>query len=101
MFKHRFTRRQNRIGLAVLLAFIVTGHVFLWLSPDVPTDAKIRLTAINALGWSIVLLPAWAVGKWLETHQGLNARKGAPSPTEKTETRGHADRHIPPHSLPK
>ena len=79
MFKHRFTPRQNRIGLIVLLGFIVVGHGFLWASPNVPTDAKIRLTAINALGWAVVLLPAWAVGKWLETHKTLNARpEGAP-----------------------
>ena len=40
-----------------------------------PREAKIRLTLINALGWSVVLLPAWAVGKWLETHKALNARE--------------------------
>lgn len=74
MFKHRFTPRQNRIGLLILLAFIFVGHGFLWASPNVPTDAKIRLTIINAIGWSVVLLPAWAVGKWLETHKALNAR---------------------------
>lgn len=79
MFKHRFTPRQNRIGLIVLLGFILGGHALLWASPNVPTDAKLRLTLINALGWGVVLIPAWAVGKWLETHEALNARKRGPT----------------------
>ncbi len=57
---------MSRGGVAALaLAVLILGaHVMLWLS-DMPGDAKLRLTLLNAAGWGVVLLPALAVNMWL------------------------------------
>lgn len=60
----RLTR--PRLALILLLATIVLAHIGLWSSDRVPSDLKLRLTVINALGWSIVLLPAYGVSKWAQ-----------------------------------
>ena len=65
--------KRHQIILSALVVTIVVAHIFMWSSDRMPTDVKIRLTVINALGWGIVLLPAWAVGKWLDARQRLNA----------------------------
>ena len=54
-----------RLGALALGVLIVSAHVMLWLS-DMPQDAKLRLTALNAAGWAVVLLPALAVTRWLD-----------------------------------
>jgi hypothetical protein len=64
MGKHR-----NLIGLAVLLTLIVGAHVALWSSDTMPVDLKRRLTIINAIGWGVVLFPAFGVAMWLR-HRG-------------------------------
>ena len=72
--KRRFSR--NQWLLIGLLSTIIIAHIAMWMSDRMPTDVKLRLTLINALGWAIVLLPAFAVGKWLEAKQRQNARRG-------------------------
>ncbi|MCH2077122.1 MAG: hypothetical protein MK180_09580 [Rhodobacteraceae bacterium] len=37
----------------------------LWRS-DAPFDYKLRLTAINALSWAVIILPAIGVSFWLK-----------------------------------
>ena len=65
---------RNQWLLIALLCTITLAHVAMWTSDRMTTDVKLRLTLINALGWAIVLLPAFAVGKWLEAKQRQNAR---------------------------
>ncbi len=55
---------RTRLALLALGPLIVAAHVMLWLS-DMPQDAKLRLTLLNAAGWAVVLLPALAVNLWL------------------------------------
>ncbi len=55
---------RSRLAVLALATVIVGAHVMLWLS-DVPQDAKLRLTLLNAAGWGAVLLPALAVNLWL------------------------------------
>lgn len=56
----------------MLLVAIVAAHIALWISPDVPTEAKRRLTIINASVWAVILLPAIGVGLWLRTMKARN-----------------------------
>ncbi|SPJ23533.1 phenylalanyl-tRNA synthetase subunit beta [Palleronia abyssalis] len=42
---------------------VIAGHVGLWRS-DAPDELKMKLTVLNALGWAIVILPAFAVARW-------------------------------------
>ncbi|MGR3436836.1 MAG: hypothetical protein ACU0CO_18435 [Shimia sp.] len=57
-------------GLAVVTAILVIGgHVALWLS-DADPVLKWRLTALNAAGWAVVILPAWGVSRWLAVRTG-------------------------------
>ena len=56
-----------RHAVVVLLTLVVVAHVFLWLSDRMPLETKWRLTVINALGWAAVLIPAYGVGRWLDT----------------------------------
>ena len=74
----RLTPARNRLGLIVLLSIIVIAHVGLWSSDRVPADIKLRLTVINALGWGIVLVPAWAVGKWAQAHRRRRPGRDGP-----------------------
>jgi hypothetical protein len=57
-----------RLWIACLLGLIVAGHIALWTS-DMPRDLALRLTLINAGAWAVILLPAWAVGKWAAAHK--------------------------------
>lgn len=55
-----------RPALFVLLfALVVLGHIGLWRDPAWPVEVKWRLTILNALGWIVVLVPAYGVSRWL------------------------------------
>jgi hypothetical protein len=60
---------RTRIAVLVLLVLIVLAHVALWRSDRMETGMKLTLTLINAVGWAVVLIPAWAVGRWLDAHR--------------------------------
>ena len=60
--------------LLALISLVAVAHVFLWLS-DMPTDLKWRLTALNALGWTVVLAPIFLVGRWLAAVETRNRRE--------------------------
>lgn len=64
---------KHRIIALALIALIIAAHVALWSSDRMPDDIKLRLTVINAIGWSIVLIPAFLVGKWAAAHKGRAA----------------------------
>ena len=52
--------------VASLVAILVVGgHIAMWLS-DMPRDLALRLTLLNAAGWAAVILPAFAVSRWLK-----------------------------------
>jgi len=55
-----------KLLLVVLVALIVLGHIGLWRDPDIPLAAKQRLTALNALTWAVIILPAIGVSYWLK-----------------------------------
>ena len=55
-----------KLFLAALVAFIVVAHIGLWRDPDIPLEAKRRLTTLNALGWAVIILPIFAVNQWLK-----------------------------------
>jgi hypothetical protein len=57
-----------RIYVICLITVIVGAHVAMWTS-DMPRDLAWRLTVINAAGWAVILIPAWAVSKWAAAHQ--------------------------------
>lgn len=65
-----------RWWLACLLVVIIGAHLALW-SSDIPRALAWRLTAINAAAWAVILLPAYAVGKWAAAHQ-RRTKQGAP-----------------------
>ena len=58
------------VTFCLLALLVVGGHVALWLSPDWPTDLKVKLTILNAIGWAVVVLPAFAVARWAAAHRG-------------------------------
>lgn len=66
---------MQRLWLYTLLTLITLGHIAMWTS-DMPRDLALKLTLINAAGWAVILIPAWAVGKWAAAHQ----RKNPPPP---------------------
>jgi hypothetical protein len=57
-----------RLWIACLLVLITFAHIAMWTS-DMPRDLALRLTLINAAGWAVILLPAWAVRKWAAAHK--------------------------------
>lgn len=57
---------KRRVILAGLILLIVVAHIGLWRDPEIPLEAKQRLTLLNALGWAVILLPAWGVSQWLK-----------------------------------
>jgi hypothetical protein len=57
-----------RIYVTLLILLIVGAHIALWTS-DMPRDLALKLTLINAAGWTVILLPAWAVSKWAAAHK--------------------------------
>ncbi|TNF64392.1 MAG: phenylalanyl-tRNA synthetase subunit beta [Rhodobacteraceae bacterium] len=60
---------RTRVAVILLLGLIVLAHVALWRSDRMETGMKLTLTLINAVGWAVVLIPAWAVSKWLNAHR--------------------------------
>lgn len=63
------TPMRTRIVLAALLTLIVVAHIGLWMSDRMPAEMKLRFTIINVLGWSVVLLPAYGVSRWLAARE--------------------------------
>lgn len=61
---------MRRFAVIALLALIVIAHIGLWADDTIPTEAKRRLTTLNALGWAVILLPAWGVSLWLRAKTG-------------------------------
>lgn len=62
----------------LLLAVIVAAHVVLWMS-DVDPAIKLRLTLLNAAGWTVVLAPILLVGRWLRAVEARNAEAEPPA----------------------
>lgn len=56
---------KTRLAVTALLSLIVLAHIGLWSSDRWPAELKLRLTLLNALGWAVVLLPAYGVSRWL------------------------------------
>ena len=74
-------RYLRPVTFVLLAALVVAAHVALWRSPDWPTDLKLRLTVLNAIGWAVVILPAFAVARWARAHgQGGGAADGGRDP---------------------
>ncbi|WP_299685715.1 hypothetical protein [uncultured Tateyamaria sp.] len=62
-----------RGALVLFLAgLIVVAHIFLWRS-DMAFGLKLTFTILNAMGWSIVLLPILFIDKWLAAIKRRNA----------------------------
>lgn len=59
---------MSRYFVICLLVLIIGAHIAMWTS-DMPRDLALRLTLINAAGWAVILIPAWAVSKWAAAHQ--------------------------------
>ena len=59
----------KRITLVLIVALVIAGNIGLWLSPDWPTDLKLKLTILNAIGWAVIVLPAFAVARWAAAHK--------------------------------
>lgn len=55
-----------------LVTLIVIAHVFLWRS-DMPPGLKLTFTVLNAIGWSIVLMPILFIDQWLDSIKRRNA----------------------------
>ncbi|MEM7642805.1 MAG: phenylalanyl-tRNA synthetase subunit beta [Pseudomonadota bacterium] len=64
--------RNHKIILALLITAIVVTHVLLWRS-EMPTGAKLTFTLLNAVAWTVVLVPIWLVPRWLDAIQQRNA----------------------------
>lgn len=57
---------RTKLLLIVLVTLIVVAHIGLWRDPTIPLAAKQKLTALNALGWAVIILPAIGVSYWLK-----------------------------------
>ena len=55
----------------LLILLIVAAHIALWMS-DADPGFKLRLTIINAVGWTVVLAPILLVGRWLKAVEERN-----------------------------
>ncbi len=53
----------QRVAITILILAVVLGHIAMWTS-DMPRELALKLTLINALGWAVVILPAYGVAKW-------------------------------------
>ncbi len=58
---------MTRVLLILLIVIVVGAHVAMWTS-TMPRELALKLTLINAAGWAVILIPAWAVGKWAVAH---------------------------------
>ena len=61
-------RYLRPVTFVLLAALVIGAHVALWRSPDWPADLKLKLTVLNAIGWAVVILPAFAVARWARAH---------------------------------
>lgn len=68
---------RAKLLLFCLITLIVVAHIGLWRDPDIPLEAKRRLTMLNALGWAVIILPVFAVNQWLKAK---TAKPDEPSP---------------------
>ena len=59
-----------------LVTLIVIAHIFLWRS-GMAFGLKLTFTILNAIGWSIVLLPILFIDKWLDSIKRRNAEKSS------------------------
>jgi len=71
---------RAKLLLACLITLIVVAHVGLWRDPDIPIEAKRRLTTLNAIGWAVIILPVFAVNQWLKAKTAPNCGPDEPSP---------------------
>ncbi len=51
------------------MTLIILAHIGLWTSDGWPVELKLRLTLLNALGWAVILLPAYGVSRWLAARE--------------------------------
>ncbi|WP_333715074.1 phenylalanyl-tRNA synthetase subunit beta [Yoonia sp.] len=56
-----------RLYIIALITFIILAHIAMW-SSDMPRDLALRLTIINATGWTVILGGAWLVSRWAAAH---------------------------------
>lgn len=56
-----------------MVTLIVIAHVFLWRS-DMAAELKLTFTILNALGWTIVLVPILFIDRWLDAIKRRNGR---------------------------
>ena len=61
------------ILVSAMVTLIVIAHVFLWRS-EMDTGLKLTFTVLNAIGWSIVLVPILFIDRWLEAIKRRNRR---------------------------
>lgn len=63
--------------VAGMVCLICVAHVFLWRS-DMPPELKMTFTMLNALGWSVVLVPILFVDRWLDAMRRRNRDDSRP-----------------------
>lgn len=63
---------MRRALVLFLVTLIVIAHIFLWRS-GMAFGLKLTFTILNAIGWSIVLLPILFIDKWLDAIKRRNA----------------------------
>ena len=57
-----------RVYVAALIMLIIAAHI------DMPRDLVLKHTIINGTAWAIILIPAWAVGKWAAVHASQSCK---------------------------
>lgn len=57
-----------------LIGLVIAGHIGLWQSDRYETDLKWKLTLLNALGWAVIVLPAFGVAAWARAHRSSGER---------------------------
>ncbi|WP_424968725.1 phenylalanyl-tRNA synthetase subunit beta [Dinoroseobacter sp. S375] len=64
----------TRLALGALITLIILAHIGLWTSDRWPVGLKLRLTLLNALGWAVILLPAYGVSRWFAARERREER---------------------------
>ena len=67
------SKRTSYLIVGILVALIVTAHVFMWRS-DMATSEKLMWTILNTIGWTIILAPVFFVDRWLDAIKARNSR---------------------------
>ena len=62
---------MQRLWIITLITLITLAHTAMWTS-DMPRDLALKLTIINATGWTVILGGAWLVGRWAAAHGRRN-----------------------------